>query len=500
VRIWTAVAVFLCHLSLAANELPRVPAGFAVSVFAQEPLIRNPCAMTFDGEGRLFVSQGVQYRSPRPETPGDRISILIDEDGDGKADRSKPFAQGFNHIQDLAWRGDELWVAAAPELVVLRDLDGDDVADEYKLLYGGLGNLEHALHGLNFGPDGRVYMSKGNSKGYLQADSPEKYVAPKAFAELWGEELPAGAPDIPAPITFKPQSFQRGYHNPNDDWGREGGMLSCLPDGSDLRIHSRGCRNPWDVAYDENFDWLATDQDQDGGDRIIRPFQSAHFGWGHAWSPHWTGENHLPTVPISGPNFDGSGTGVIYCASQAFPKRYRGVYFVNDWLKRTTFVYRPKWEGGHMNNPATPEIFAAAPTGRAMGSSKGVLYDVTDLEMGPDGALWVMSWGHGYGARFANDKQIDEGHVYRIYPEGLKNTPVAGKYQKPYPQWTEAELIDDLQHDRLPCWRIDAADELVRRGPKVAEALQAALEREALPPGAAIGDVRAAGNRRVSCR
>ncbi|MDB4438147.1 hypothetical protein N9195_01010 [bacterium] len=160
------------------DDFPVVPDDLEVSLFAREPLVRNPCAMTFDVKGRLCVGMGPQYRKPKPDTPGDSVWILIDEDGDGTADRRKQFATGFNSIQGLAWQGDQLWVANAPDLTVVRDLDGDEVADEYVRLYTDLGNLEHGLHGLNWGPDGKLYMSKGNSKGLNQG--PDR-IAPKPF-------------------------------------------------------------------------------------------------------------------------------------------------------------------------------------------------------------------------------------------------------------------------------------------------------------------------------
>ena len=136
-----------------------------------------------------MVGQGPQYPRNRPETRRDSVVILTDSDNDGVADTKKTFATGFNSVQGLAWKGNDLYVANAPELTVVRDVDGDDEADEYIVVYTDLGNREHALHGLNFGPDGKLYMSKGNSKGHNQ---PEKYgyVAPKPFRELWDVEHP----------------------------------------------------------------------------------------------------------------------------------------------------------------------------------------------------------------------------------------------------------------------------------------------------------------------
>ena len=107
---------------------------------------------------KVFVGMGPQYRNPKPNTPGDSVVLVLDTDGDGKADRTKTFAAGFNAIQGLAWHGRDLWVANAPDLTVVRDLNGDDEADEYVRVFTDLGNLEHGLHGLNWAPDGKLYM------------------------------------------------------------------------------------------------------------------------------------------------------------------------------------------------------------------------------------------------------------------------------------------------------------------------------------------------------
>ena len=75
--------------------------------------------MAFDAKGRLFVGMGPQYRKPKPETPGDSVVMLLDTDGDGRADQTKVFATGFNAIQGLAWHGRDLWIANAPDLTIV---------------------------------------------------------------------------------------------------------------------------------------------------------------------------------------------------------------------------------------------------------------------------------------------------------------------------------------------------------------------------------------------
>ena len=252
ISCFPSLLALLLLLPAGGDDFPLVADDLEVSLFAKNPLVRNPCAITFDAKGRLCVGMGPQYRNPKPDTPGDSVWILIDEDENGSADSRKQYATGFNSIQGLAWRGRDLYVANAPDLTIARDLDGDDVADEYIRLFTDLGNLEHALHGLQFGPDGKLYMSKGNSKGLTR---PPDRIAPKPFRELWGVEMPV-APDFPKPIAFKKGDFEKNYHDPADDWGLSGGVLRCDPDGSNLEIVSRGFRNPWDICFDDSFNRL----------------------------------------------------------------------------------------------------------------------------------------------------------------------------------------------------------------------------------------------------
>ena len=121
----------LAYAEVDKEALPNVEDGFDINFFVKEPHIINPSSICFDKLGRLYVGAGPQYRHPKEDSPTDYIKILIDEDGDGEAETVKTFAEGFNCIEAMAWKGDELWVANAPELTVLRDTDGDDVADEY---------------------------------------------------------------------------------------------------------------------------------------------------------------------------------------------------------------------------------------------------------------------------------------------------------------------------------------------------------------------------------
>ena len=347
----------------------------------------------------------------------------------------------------------------------MRDLDGDDVADEYVVVYEDLGNIEHGLHGLNWGPDGKLYMSKGNSKGkYESGPGADGKIAPRAFRELAGVEVTGETPNAPPPKTFTPETYKRGYHDPADDWGREGGVLRCDPDGSHLEIIARGFRNPFDITFDAGFECLGTDNDQNLGDRVFMPFPGAHFGWGHPWNFDWFGD-HAPCVPVSAPVFHGSGTGIIHGAGTAFPSRYRNVFFVNDWGRKVTYVLRPRWRGALLAADTWDlEEFAVEP-------SRG-LYKPTDIEVGPDGALYIGGWGRGYGVEWRRGpdgtrEQTNEGRIFRVRYDGIplrtRVSWMTPKRSRPLAEWSTHELIDDLSERALPVWRVDAQAELIRR-------------------------------------
>ena len=249
-------------------RFPTLPDGFEISLFASEPLIRNPTCIAFDRRGRAFVAQGPQFCKPKKDTPRDSIKILIDHDDDGVADEVKTFAR----LQQHSRAGMEGQRSVRRQRARLQwcDTDGDDVADEYIRIYTDLGNVEHSLHGLNWGPDGKLYMSKGNSEGLTQPGR----IAPKPFRELWGVESPA------VPQTCRrPRRLHRNLpqHLPPSvgRLGPRGGILRCDPMGKTSRSPAEGFRNPWDMAMNDTFDFIGTDNDQNEGDKIFMPFFGA---------------------------------------------------------------------------------------------------------------------------------------------------------------------------------------------------------------------------------
>src|SRR6266536_3261097 len=165
----TKIALLLCPLAMAAaNLMAANPAGvgpeaarasvkkFTVadgleaSLYASEPLVHNPTDMDIDERGRVWIAEGVNYRSTfqkwgilQPE--GDRIVILEDTNGDGAADKETVFYQdpSINAALGICVLGNQVIVSVSPNVFVLTDTDGDGRADRRDLLFTGIGGFDH---------------------------------------------------------------------------------------------------------------------------------------------------------------------------------------------------------------------------------------------------------------------------------------------------------------------------------------------------------------------
>src|SRR5437773_5841804 len=134
-----------------------VPAGFTVEPVASEPDIVNPIAMTFDDRGRIWITENIEY--PRKSAgPGrDRVKILEDTDGDGRADKITVFADGLNIPTGVAVGYGGVWVLNAPDILFYPDADRDGRPDgPPQTIVTGFGRSDtHELpNSLTWGPDG----------------------------------------------------------------------------------------------------------------------------------------------------------------------------------------------------------------------------------------------------------------------------------------------------------------------------------------------------------
>lgn len=157
----------------AAAEAFQITPGFEVSLAAAEPDVVDPIGLAFDATGALFVVEMRDY-SERRQDRLSRVRRLVDEDGDGRFDKSTVFLEGLAWATGIAcWNGGVL-VLATPDLIFARDADGDGVADEQRVVLSGFGagaprlNVQALANSLTWGPDGRLYGATAANGGIVQ--------------------------------------------------------------------------------------------------------------------------------------------------------------------------------------------------------------------------------------------------------------------------------------------------------------------------------------------
>ena len=232
---------------LAAAESAKqltVPEGYAVNVFASEemfPSLANPVQMQVDGKGRIWAASWNSYPKWEPLTElKDSLMIFEDVDKDGVADKHIVFAKVHNPVGFEFWNGGVL-VTAGPDLLFLKDTDGDDRADVRTVVLGGLGTADthHSANNLTYGPGGGIYWQSGI---FLVHN----------HEHPWGKSLQTGASGM---YRFDPRRATIKYHsggsgpNPHgtsfDYWGycyandgTGGRPYQVRPDGQGFKMHS----------------------------------------------------------------------------------------------------------------------------------------------------------------------------------------------------------------------------------------------------------------------
>ncbi len=220
-----------------------VPDGMEVNLFADEemfPELVNPVQMAVDPKGRLWAAAWATYPKWEPlKEMNDSLLILPDENRDGVADKVITFAKVHNPTGFEFWNGGVI-VASQPDVLFLKDTDGDDVADVRIRLLQGIGSADthHAANAFVFGPDGGIYWQSG-------------VFFRNAHEHPWGAPLHSGAS---AMFRFDPRQYTVsvhagnspnphgvvfdywGYHYANDGTG--GRSYQVRPEGKGFRMHS----------------------------------------------------------------------------------------------------------------------------------------------------------------------------------------------------------------------------------------------------------------------
>jgi putative membrane-bound dehydrogenase-like protein len=372
--------------------------GLQLELFAAEPMLVNPTCIDIDHKGRVWVCEAVNYRRInfgrpilRPE--GDRIVILEDTDGDGKADKSTVFYQGKDLYgpmgiavaKDPIGPGYKVFVCQSPDILVFTDSKGEGKADgPPKKLLSGFGGFDHdhGVHGVLIGPDMKLYFSVGDQgvKGLQSSDGKGR---------KWTS---------------------------NDTDCQAGTIWRCDLDGTNLELIAHNFRNEYEPCVDSFGTVFVSDNDDDGNQQTRICYVMPGGNYGYHMKPkkvsHWNEE--VPgVVPKILRTYFGSPTGMCVYEGTLLPKKYWGQLLHTDAGPRHLRCYHltPKGAGYDVEREDM------------VTNDKDTWFRPSDVCVAPDGSVFVADWydpgvgGHGMG-------DWTRGRIYRVTPAGHKGYKV----------------------------------------------------------------------------
>lgn len=379
----------------------NVAPGLQATLFAAEPMLTNPTDIDVDARGRVWVCEAYNYRPAITGNPirreGDRIIILEDTNGDGKADVTKVFYQDPSIESPLGiWvQGNKVIVADSPNVWVLTDENGDDKADKKELLFTGIGGEQHdhGMHTFVFGPDGKWYFNFGNA-GEQLLDKDGKPVI----------DIATGKP-------IDKQNFKQGM------------VFRCDPDGKNVELLGQNFRNNYEVAVDSYGTLWQSDNDDDGnkGVRINYVMEYGNYGYtdemtGAGWQAnrdnlepeiprrHWH-LNDPGVVPNLLQTGAGSPTGIIVYEGKLLPEVFRNQVIHCDAGPNVVRSYPVQKDGAGYK----AEIV------NVLEGARDQWFRPADVCVAPDGSLIIADWyDPGVGGHQAGDQ--NRGRVYRVAP------------------------------------------------------------------------------------
>ena len=339
-----------------------VPEGFQVELVASEPDLVNPVAMTFDERGRIWVTESLEYPRKSPGPGRDRIKVLEDTDGDGKADKFTLFAEGLNIPSGIAVGYGGVWVANAPDILFLRDTDGDGKADAREVVATGFGRDDtHELpNSLTWGPDGWLYGLNG--------------VFNKSRVASHGKM-----------IDFTCALFRIN------------------PRTREFELFCEGTSNPWGVAWDTEGSAFVS------ACVIDHLWHLTETGYYHrqggAYPPHtWkiesiVGHRHQKAAYC----------GLHYFDSDAYPPVYRDRLYMGNIHGNGINVDTLKRNGSTYIGESAPDFLSA----------NDAWFMPVVQKTGPDGCLYILDWYdryHCYQDANRDPQGIDrlKGRLYRV--------------------------------------------------------------------------------------
>lgn len=417
-----------------------VPEGLEVTLWATSPMLFNPTNIDVDNAGRIWVAEGINYRSKAGRrAAGDRIAVLEDTDHDGKADKSHTFVEEpeLGAPLGVAVFDNVIVVSNTPNLIVYtdvnRDLKFDPAVDKREVLLTGFEQKQHdhSLHSVTGGPDGRWIFSNGNC-GALFTDKSEK-------------------------------TFRIGGAYLNNSWAGEasddghvyvgGFTCSINPDGTQARILGYGYRNSYEQVMNSFGDMFQNDNDDPPACRVSHIIEGSDFGFfspdgKRSWQADKRPGQTTPQAewrqddPQTSPAGDvyggGAPTGIAYYENGTLGDKWAGLLLSCETGRNVVFGYLPKRDGAgfklerfnFLTSNTTGQYFGSDFVGgsKNLSDERHILFRPSDVCVGTDGAIYVSDW---FDKRTGGHGTLDDsasGSIYRIAPKGAKVTVPAINY------------------------------------------------------------------------
>ncbi len=374
-----------------------VPEGFSVELVVSEPDLVNPVAMTFDEQGRVWVTESLEYPRSSPGQGRDRVKVLEDTDSDGTIDKTTIFADGLNIPSGIAVGFGGVWVANAPDILFLEDTDGDLKADRREVVVTGFGRADtHELpNSLTWGPDGFLYGLNG-----VFNHSHVKYPPSSPHAK----DHPEGFPFTCALFRINPRTRE-------------------------FQVFAEGTSNPWGIAWDpEGSAFLSACVI----DHLWHITESGYYHRQGGPYPPFTWK--LGSI-VKHQHQMAAYCGIHYFDSDAYPKEYRDHLYMGNIHGGCINVDTLRRDGSTYFATPRPDFLTA----------NDVWFMPVAQKTGPDGCLWVLDWYdryHCYQDARRDPKGLDRLHG-RLYRIRYKNTPRAKKFN--LAKETDDELIERLK-------------------------------------------------------
>jgi putative membrane-bound dehydrogenase-like protein len=438
-----------------------------VELVAAEPLVADPVALCFDAHGRLFVAENRDYPTGPPDgqPPGGVIAMLEDADHDGQMDRRTEFARGLTFPNGvLPWQ-DGVIVSCAPEVLHLRDTDGDGRADVKRVLFTGFstgGSTQLRVSHPTLGPDGWIYLTSGFTR-------PGDILTPE-HADRAAVRLVTDSRFDPVTLDLVPEDGRAQFGLSFDDFGRRFICYNRIQ-VQHVVLASRYLRRNPALAFSRNVHDVPLGR--------LRDWIPSSEGFGSRIYP--IGEQ-VTTFDSHAGTFTAA-CGVHVFLGNGLPAAYRGDVFSCDPTANLVHRDRLQPAGGTFTSSMVNE-------GREFLASRDPWFRPVHLGSGPDGALYVCDM---YRGTIEHPEYLPEetrkrtdfsagrglGRIWRV--AGLAAQP---RRPVALDRSTPRQLVAALSHPNA--WHRTTAQRLLieRHPPEAASALRALARDRLAPPQA----------------